>query len=58
MLGSSTMIGSFKQGKKSKRQNLKWKNLISALISILGVSLSSKIQLIQGQMGWNRDLNF
>ena len=33
------------------------KNLIWALISILDVSLSSKIQLTQGQMGWNRDLN-
>ena len=26
------------------------------MISILGVSLSSKIQLIQGQIGWNHDL--
>ena len=27
------------------------------MISILDVSLSSKIQLTQGQMGWNCDLN-
>ena len=57
MLEPSTMIVSFKKGKKSKRQNLKRKNLIRALISILGISLSSKIQLTQGQMGWNCDLN-
>ena len=35
----------------------KMKNLIWVLISILGVSLSSKIQLTQGRMGWNRDSN-
>ena len=57
MLEPSTMIVSFKKGKKSKRQNLKRKNLIRALISILGISLFSKFQLTQGQMGWNCDLN-
>ena len=43
--------------KEIKEAESEKEKLIWALISIFGVSLFSKIQLIQGQMGWNCDLN-
>ena len=43
--------------KEIKEEEFEKENLILELISILGVSLLSKIQLTQGWMGWNRDLN-
>ena len=43
--------------RNQRAKSEKEKNQIWALIIILGVSLSSKFQLTQGQMGWNRDLN-
>ena len=56
-LGPLPCLKASNKKRNQRAKSEKEKNQIWALIIILGVSLSSKFQLIQGQMGWNRDLN-